>query len=197
MSNNQRGFTLIEVLIVAGIMGLLAVGAMQLFKNVNDGQTFAASNADEQDLRTDIRLILEDERFCRVSLAGNGPLNQPEKPVLFRKANNDEDTEGLEVELWLSDQKGENRTVKKFSGKDPKFNTFGKIQIESIKVIFNNDVARDYLEMPAHGDIAELRINYLKKISSSQTRSAQLKLPIKVGMKTDSGGWTTLLTCSR
>jgi len=77
MSKNQHGFTLIEVLIVAGIMGMLAVGAMQLFKNVNDGQTFASSNADEQDLRTEIRMILEDERFCRVSLAGNGPKNEP------------------------------------------------------------------------------------------------------------------------
>lgn len=197
MAKNQNGFTLIEVLIVAGIMGFLAVGAMQLFKNVNESQTFAASSADEQDLRTEIRMILEDERFCRVSLAGNGPLNEPEKPVLFRKANNDEDHEGLDVELWLSDQQGLNRTVKKFSGKDPLVNVFGKLQIESMKLIFNNDVARDYLQMPAHGDIAELRVNYLKKISSSQSRSAQLKFPIKMGLKTDSGGWTTILTCSR
>jgi prepilin-type N-terminal cleavage/methylation domain-containing protein len=197
MSKNQFGFTLIEVLIAAGIMGLLAVGAMQLIKNMNDGQTFQTSSSDEQDLKSEIRMILEDERFCRVSLAGNGPLGHPINPVLFRKANNDQDHEGLEVELWLSDQKGEKRTLKKFSAKDAKLNIFGKLQIESMKLIFNNDVPRDYLEMPAHGDVAELRINYQKKISSTQSRSAQLKFPIKVGLKTDSGRWTTILTCSR
>lgn len=118
MIKNEEGFTIAQVLIAAGLMGALTLVFMNLMKNMNQAQSFAQSSADEIELRSTIRMILDEEKYCRVSLAGDGPVGSPSSPVVFEKEDIDEDSEGLDISLYLANQDGDARTTKKLNGKN-------------------------------------------------------------------------------
>lgn len=166
-------------------------------KNIGQGQNFAKTSADEIELRTEIRLLLDEERFCRMSLAGNGPFGTPTTPVTFQKTNIDEDHEGLDVELWLSNPQGTARTNKKFSATDTSKNTYGKLRITSMKLIMNNGTGSNYPANPFLLDFGELRVNVEKSVSETQKRTVPMTFPIMMGLSTDASGNTTIISCSR
>lgn len=195
----QKGFSLISVMVAVGLLGGVAVGVMKLFDNINKGQSTAQAYADEIEMRTVFTQILSDERYCRVSLAGNGPHGTPTSPVRFRKADNDSDSEGLNVELFLSNQAGDTRTQKKFSGTDTNFNKVGKLEIKSMKLVMNNPTTppgNDYAQSTGHSDVGEILVSYGKKVGGAE-RILQMRFPVTVGMSTSASGQTTILSCSR
>lgn len=195
----EKGFSLVSVMIAVGLLGGVAVGVMRLFDNINKSQGMAQNFADEIELRTAITQIISDERYCRVSLAGNGPHGSPVSPVRFRKRDHDSDTEGLAVELFLSNQAGDTRTQKKFSGTDTNFNKIGKIEIQSMKLVMTNPTipaGNNYAQSTGHSDVGEILVSYQKKVGSSM-RTLEMRFPVTVGMSTDSSGRSTILSCSR
>ena len=194
---HESGFSMVEVLVTIGLLGVVALGVMQLMKNIGQGQNFAKTSADEIELRTEIRLLLDEERFCRLSLAGNGPFGSPTTPVSFQKMSIDEDHEGLEVELWLGNAQGTTRTNKKFSATDTSKNTYGKLRITSMKLFMNNGTGTNYPENPFLVDFGELRVTVEKSVSETQKRTVPIKFPIMMGLSTDAGGNTTIISCSR
>ncbi|EQC45306.1 hypothetical protein [Bacteriovorax sp. Seq25_V] len=202
MSNFKRiikdnhGFTLAQVMIAAALMGGLALGFMQIMKNINDGQSFANSMSDEMMMNNEINLILSEERYCRVSLAGDGEVGVPIAPVTFSKTDIDEDGEGLDIELFLSNQDGNARTIKKLSGTDPTRAKYGHLKIKSLKLLMNNSVGTTYSESASHLDMGVVRVAYEKKISSTKYREMTQDFPVKVRMKTNSMGESTILACS-
>ena len=193
----EKGFSLTSVLVASALLGVVALGVMQVMKNIGQGQNFAKTVADEMELRTEIKMLLDEERFCRVSLAGNGPIGTPTVPVTFQKVNIDQDGEGLDLELWLSDQAGLNRTQKKFSATDPAKIKYGKLKILSMKLVMNNQTGINYSVSPYHMDMGEIQIQVEKNVSETQTRVIPMKFPVMVSMSTAAGGNTTLLSCTR
>lgn len=196
MNFKEKGFSLTSVLVGAALLGALSLGVMQVMKNISQGQSYVKTTADEMELRTEIRMLLDEERFCRVSLAGNGAA-APTTPVTFKKSEIDQDNEGLVFELWLSNQTGDARTIKKFSATDSTKNQYGKLKITSMKLVMNNGTGSNYDPNPVHVDLGEIRVSIEKQVSESQTRSIPLKFPVMVGMSTAADGVTTILSCSR
>ncbi|PIR28810.1 MAG: hypothetical protein COV38_13985, partial [Bdellovibrionales bacterium CG11_big_fil_rev_8_21_14_0_20_38_13] len=94
---NQRGFSLVSVMVAAGLVGGLALAVMQITKNSQTGLKFAESISDEIDLRENIKAIVSNPSFCRLSIAGNGAEGSPSSPVIFKKNLNDQDNEGLDI----------------------------------------------------------------------------------------------------
>ncbi len=201
---NNKGFTLAELVVAAGILGVLSLAGMQLMKNMGDASKFAQSVSDEVDLKNSIRLLLDDERYCRVSLAGNGSAGAPTSAVTFKKSDHDEDTEGLDIALFLSNQDGDTRTLKKFNGANnpgsEDKSKFGKLTIKSIKLIMNNGVGTDYADSSAHNDVGVVRVVYTKKVSSTKERELTMNFDINVGLSTgqspESSGVSRILSCS-
>lgn len=201
MKLKNKGFSLAGVMVAAALLGGISLGVMQLMKNMNQGHNFAQSKADEIELKTSIRLLLDDERHCRLSLAGDGPSGSPTSPVTFNKKDIDEVNEGLDVALYLSNQAGDARGLKKFNGSNnPGSNdlsNYGKLTITSMKLVMNNGTGNSYSESMGHNDIGQLRVVAQKKVSSNQTRDVLMTFDLNVGMRTDSSGLTTILSCSR
>lgn len=207
MIRNEKGFTLAQVLVAAGLLAGLSLAFMQLMKNMGQAQNSAQSKSDEIDLRTSIRMILDDERFCRVSLAGDGPSGSPTNPVVFEKKSIDEESEGLDISLYLSNQAGDTRTSKRFNGEN---NTgsedkskFGRLTIKTLKLIMDNETGsgHNYPDNVDHNDIGVIRAVVEKKISASKTREIIMNFPINVEMSTgqppESTGETRILGCKR
>lgn len=197
MKFNNRGFTLAQVLVAAGMLGALSLGFMQMMKNISDGQSRESASNDENELSNLIHIILNNEKFCRISLAGDGADGNPSSPVVFKKTNIDElGSEGLNVELFFSNQAGTLRTLKKISGTDTSFNKYEKIKIKSLKLVMNNDEGSNYTASSGHTDIGVLRLEYDKKNSISSYQAGKMDFNIQLRMKTDASGNTTILSCS-
>lgn len=203
MIKNENGISLVQVLIAAGLLGVLSLVLMQLMKNFNDSQSFAQSKSDELDLKNSIRMILNDEKFCRVSFAGEGPSGNPTNPVTFKKKNIDQDNEGLDVSLYFSNQSGDQRTIKKFNGAnnpgtDDK-SLFGNLKIKSMKLIMNNGSGSNYNNAPLHHDIGVLRLIIEKKISTDKKREMtmdfDINLSLSTGQSPESNKETRILSC--
>ncbi|MBT7610488.1 MAG: hypothetical protein HN576_12080 [Bacteriovoracaceae bacterium] len=209
---NNKGFSLISIMMTVGLLGGLSLAVAQVMNNINDGQTRAHSIADEAELHTSIRLILDSPRHCKMSLAGEDPIGSP---VNFEKKDIDfagveinagsaftEASEGLDVDLWYSNVAGDSRTLKKFNGADnpgsDNQSKFGKLNITSIKLVMNNGLGAcsdNYCEGTA-SDTAQLVIIYEKKISSSNVRKMKKFFSVNIGISTDYSGESTILSCS-
>ena len=199
---NNNGFSLTSVLMATVLLAGLSLAFMQLMKNMGQGQIFAQSKAEELELKTSIRMLLSSEKHCRVSLAGNMIDKVPITPVTFYKENIDEDNEGLDIALYLANQSGDTRGLKKFNGAnstdDEDLSKFGKLTITSITLLMNNGTGSNYSQSPdRHNDIGQLRVLAKKKISYNQTRMITMNFDLNVEMSTNSSGETTILSCSR
>ncbi len=198
MKIKDSGFSLVSVLMATALMGGLAVMFMQMMKNMNQGQGYVEAAAEEVALRNEIDMILGNPKFCRVSLAGPGPAGSPTSPETFfkRDITDLENDPGKEVELWLADTTGEERTNKKFDALDPAKNKYGKLKLKEIKLYMTNGDDQNYPDASYHDDMGELLVKYEKPIGSNKTREMVAKFPLTVGMSTTSGE-TTIVSCSK
>jgi type II secretory pathway pseudopilin PulG len=205
MLKNEKGFSLAEIMVAAGLLGVVSLGVIKLTQNISKTQNFAHSKSDEIELRTSIRMLLDDERYCRVSLAGDGALGSPSTPVTFNKEDIDEETEGLNISLYISNQEGDARGLKKLNGSNnPGANNkskFGKLTIKSMKLIMNNGIGANYADSSGHKDLGIIRVVYDKKISVDNIRELTMDFDINVSMSTgqapEGSGESRIISCSR
>ena len=200
MKLQEKGLSLIEILIAISLLGGVSLGVMQLMKMTQSTQSHLSSKSDEIELRSAVNLILSDEKHCRVSIAGDGPVGNPSTPVTFKKSENDEDngTEGLEVELFYANQTGDSRSKKRVSADvNSVTSRFGKIEISSIYLLMNNGVGTNYAQSPSHTDIGQLIVEGQKNIDASSSKDFKFSFDVNVAMKTNSAGVSTILSCTK
>lgn len=206
MLNNQKGFSFIQVMIAAALLGGLSLVSMQLVKNISNVQNILEAKSDEMDLRAAMEMILRNESFCRVSIAGDGA----GAPTTFHKIDvddTDNEDEGLNISLWYANQAGNTRTQKKLNGQnnpegDDK-STFGKLKIRTLKLYMNNNPASgpavNYPNSANHNDMGLVRAVVEKRTNGSDTREVFLNFPVNVRMRTgqtpDASGETRILSC--
>ncbi len=211
----KNGFSIAEVLIAAGIIGILSLGIMRIMESMNQNVRFADLSFSEQEMKVNLLRLLSSEKNCRVSFAGNGPVGVSDSPILFKKGDIDfanveitsdteysETDEGLDVSIWQSDLAGETRTRKKFNGENnvgsEDKSSYDKLKIKYIKLVMNNNsgsCSNNYCEGD-QVDSGQLVIGYTKNIKKSQERLKKIVIDIDVSLKTTSSGDSTLLSCS-
>jgi hypothetical protein len=126
MRKNSAGFSLVEIIISLGLLVALSFGVMQVQKMMSKTEIDSKANFELQTLKHEIFTLLKDPRYCRISLGG----------LKFKKSEIDD--EGLDIDLWLSDVKGETRTLKKFSATDPNLNQLGPLKLEKLQLFMHN-----------------------------------------------------------
>jgi hypothetical protein len=70
MKMNNKGFTLVEGLILGGLLGGLALVGATMSKNMNQGQATAEAKLEDIELRRQIVTILTDKVACANTLSG-------------------------------------------------------------------------------------------------------------------------------
>lgn len=184
---SSGGFSLAGVMVAAALMGGLSLAFMRLTKNISVGQDMAQSVADEMDLKTEIKMLLDDEKYCNASFGGYS----------FKKDEVDDPSktaEGLELPLYHADENG-NRTNVKFDATDDLYKNYGNLEIQSIRLYMPNGGA--YPASGSHTDIGELIVRVKKKIHGKTTTDKIIKIPMRVSMQTNASGETIINSCSR
>lgn len=201
-ANKESGFSLVSVIIAVGMLGLVASGVMSLMKNISDGQSRAEDKEAEISLTHEIRSMLHNNNYCKVSLRGLG----------FQKSEIDSIDEGLPIQLWTADQDGINKETLKFSGstitkrrrgkiesESATPTTYDKLTISSIKLIMpNGKPDTDYKESDGHIDQGYIRVTVEKKVGGVK-REILLNPPngflVNVNMRTNRARRTIIQGC--
>ena len=69
----QAGFSIMEVMIAAGLLGIVSLGVMQLTKNMTKSSKTDAQRAEFNQLTNQIQSLLKDEYSCESTLLGVSP----------------------------------------------------------------------------------------------------------------------------
>jgi prepilin-type N-terminal cleavage/methylation domain-containing protein len=81
ITNSQKGFTLLEVMVAMGIMGVAAVGGMRLMNNQMKSAKTVETRFEYGTIVNEIREILGDRNSCRATFNGRNIDNTPEGTV--------------------------------------------------------------------------------------------------------------------
>jgi hypothetical protein len=204
---NQKGMSLVSVMIAVGLLGGVSLALMRLSENSNQINNSAQMKTDEVELSHSLRMVLNNPAHCQASIMGetfkkeNIDFGCDEITPATEFSNTDE---GLDIELWYSKDGGTVRTIKKFNGfdnpataPDPEKSIFGKLKLTSIKLVMNNGVAPCSSNYP-NGvglDTGQVVVLYEKKINKNLVRNHKKVIDVNVGFSTV-GGVSTILSCS-
>lgn len=194
--NNQKGFSLVGVTVAAALMGGLALMMMRIMDNINSGKIFMEAMADEDDLRSSLKILLENSKHCSISLRGKTfkkkEIDFDNLPISRSTSNFNSSSEGLDIDLWYSDMGGVNKTRKRFNGADypgsRDLSQFGRIKIKTIKLVMNNGngpCSGNYCDNES-SDLGQIAILYEKPIRLGKMREQKLVFDINVKMQTSS-----------
>lgn len=193
---NDKGFSIVQVMVGIGLAGVLALVVMKISQNMSTVQNEAESSSEENELKIQLRMILDNSDHCSVSLAG---LNPATNPVRFKKRDIDAvGSEGMTVELYQAQKNALGQVVgrtKRFtsnaSDTTPTLVRPKKIKIMSMVLNMPNPPANtNYPQATKHSDIGSLVLMIEKN-----KRSKRLELPLVVTMSTNSTGDSTILQC--
>lgn len=86
MNKNNRGFSLIEVLVAVAALGGLSIAGMQLYQNQVKGQKTVETNYEVTAIVQQLRTVLSNPTNCAVSFVGLNPSSAT--PTFIRKEVN-------------------------------------------------------------------------------------------------------------
>ncbi len=102
--NNQKGFSLVQVLIAAGMMAALSVVFMQQTNTMTNYQIHSKAVMDEMEMLAEVKEVLNDKVACSLSLinANTSPSQIYEKERIdgIDSSGNLDITEGMPIDLW-------------------------------------------------------------------------------------------------
>lgn len=190
----QSGFSLVQVMIASGLLGMIALGVMHLSKNMNDMMTNATSTQDQISLFSEIEMLLGNEADCRVSLSGEK--GEPRKSFYKKNIDGDPNSEGLPVELFNATQDGENIKRKRFSAIEPDLIKYGNVIIKEMKLQMNNGTDGNYGAREFHIDQGELVVAIDRRLGVKKYRRIEKRFPVQFTLTTDGDGRTEIISCS-
>lgn len=191
----ESGFSLVQVLIAAGMMGALALGVMQITQNISQTLSNAQNVQDQMGLFSEIDMLLRNEDHCRVSLGGE---NFEASSLAFRRSllNAEQGATLYPVELYFSSEDGKKRRTKKFSAIDSQYKKYGNISIETISLSLENKDTSNYPQKDRHVDQGFIDVEISRPVSVGQNRLIQKSFPVQLTLQTNLSGETRILSCA-
>ena len=188
---NVRGFSLAEVMVVAGMIGGLSLVFPHITRQLGEGKKEAKSVQDQIRLEREISLLLANKKHCSVSLEKIKDANNLDVPTIFKKADIIVPGQELDVELFTSDRTGINRSSRRFfPGK-----RLGKLTVESLKFTLDASTG-NHIANQENLDLGNIAVAFSRKVNNKK-RLKTIKFPIQVKVSTgpSPGLDSTLLTC--
>lgn len=177
----KKGFSLVELLIVAAVLGGIALFVMQLNKNATRAQVDASATTDLLDFRKEIDFLIENINDCSASLMD----------MVFRGSTIKNSP--LQVELWSADQTGK-RVRKRFSSSGPPFNKIGKVNVESIEFSMPDSNGLDFKEgLQTFKGVITIKSSLVKMAKSK--KNTDIQKSIMLTFDTNAAGESTAKVC--
>lgn len=190
----QSGFSLVQIMVASGLLGMIALGVMHISSNLNSLMTNASSTQDQISFFNEIEMILGNEADCRVSLSGEK--GQGRQTFHKEEVDGDPQEEGLVVELSNATQDGHKIKRKRFSSIDPELAKYGDIIIKEMKLQMNNGTGKNYAPRDFHVDQGELLVEIGRRTGVKEYRKIEKRFPVQFTLSTNQQGLTEIISCS-
>lgn len=180
-SLKKSGFSLVETMVVLGLVAGLGMIVMQVMKSSNKGQVDILNFADYSSIKDEVTFLINNSNSCKASLAG-----------FTFNGSTIKDTPKAGIELWGANQDGD-RTTKKFFGGA----LFGKTEIEKITFSMPDYTAGiNWATGVDQSFTAQLIISGKKSNMGNVRAFNEIKKSINVSFDTDASGLSTISSCS-
>ncbi len=73
LCNNQKGFSLIEIMVALGMLGIISLGTMQLMTNMTKGQKGMTFKSNIDQIVNEVKMAMRTEANCTATLTGLSP----------------------------------------------------------------------------------------------------------------------------
>lgn len=174
MWKNNRGLSLVEVLMSMAILTIVVLGVMELNRGNANSSVNSSSNLDYVQLVAEFLTIIEDDDHCQSSLAdpqsiaAGGGLNATGSQVSFRASmirNGSLEANHIPIEIWSGDKNDNNVRVNRrlFATQQ-----YGNITIDSITLHLPDHTGVDF-GAPQYIQ-AEIVVKGRKRISTDDDR---------------------------
>jgi|GEM_PF-6639568 len=206
-----HGFSLAEVMVAAGMLGIVSLGVMQMLQNMNRGQKRIAQMSEIESMQYNVRLALRDRVGCRrtftsgVAFAGP-PAVPPTGGNVNPVAANPSGTPGAPGTSWTTNERifdSNGNTVAQV-GVIYGQGTGGRVQLQRIDVFgFDLDLAALPNEVAQAGPtdgiqakLARVRLTFLKQGTQEATLGAMtVTQDIDVQFVRSGAAGTTAVDC--
>lgn len=188
---NNRGFTLVEIMIVAAMLGGISLVIMQLNKGSLQTQGDAVSMADYVQLQKEISFLISDGNSCTASLGAT--LGTPIVTGVTFNGSTIKNTPITGLELWSANQEiPPTRSRKKFY----ETQNFGKVAVSSISFSMPDYTAGVNFATGTNQSFkGELKISG-NKLNMGKTKTfPDIIQSINVTFDTDAAGLSTIKSC--
>ena len=181
LTKNESGFSLVEVLVASGIMGVMAVFFYKSFNDNMKQQKTVITRMEEANIINEIRLLLMNQENCSATLKGQRfslnvkgldtleePINFLQKVMVGPPKDGEESKEKIVKEKFELYEKGENEIVHgnarvKITGYSLKYS---KAVVDNLKKVGREEV--DFL------------VNFSRNSSNFGTAEKAYKVPLEI-----------------
>lgn len=178
---NNRGFTLVEVMIAAGIMGVMAVFFYKFFADQMKQQRTVMQRMDEYNIVNEIRLLLMNTDNCAETF----------KDKEVEKTKTDENVIDNLKKVYIKYEEGKTEPTKEVvekyelyeKGKNEKKFGQSHIKINSYKIEVDND-GRKIINEFKRGEV-ELRVEFDRGKGTFGNQNKFYKIPLTVSVDGD------------
>ena len=188
---NVHGFSVIGVMVAAGMMGGLSLAVSHIIKQINDGKRETQHVQDQFRVQREISLLLANRNHCTMSLHKIKDANNMDVTTRFEKLNVDEFHEAFDVELYTSDQAGNARSARVFyPGKK-----IGKWTLTWLRMMLDASTG-NHTPNQTNEDTGDIIVAITKRVDGKDF-TKNIKFPIKVKVTTGPlpGPESTLTEC--
>ncbi len=186
IKKNESGFSLVEVLVASGIMGVMAVFFYKSFNDNMKQQKTVISRMEESNIINEIRLLLMNQKNCsetlkdqefRLDVTGKDNL---EEPILFLKKvmtsatpEGEEPTDEVTKEKYHLFEKGENEAV----------HGNARIKITNYYLQYDKEVVSN-LEKVGREEV-NFMVTFSRNSNSFGTTDKSYKIPLEITVDKD------------
>lgn len=176
----KNGFSLVELLIGAGLLSALGIGFMTYFKNSSQSQNELLNSFEVIDLKHDIHFYLADDKSCSASLQG-----------LTFKGSTIKNTPINNIEIWSGDQNSAKVTKRLYSGL-----MRGRVKINSISLNMPDYTAGVNFPQGINQNFKAQIVFKLTKSNFSKIKNVDdINYILNLFFNTDSSGNSTIAGC--
>lgn len=193
---NNKGFSLVEILMSMAVLGIALLGFMELRHNSANSEVRSDSHIDYVQLNSEFLLLIDKDENCTASLA-NPTTAGVIAPLANRVSFNASNIEGsspaqdLQIELWTGTS-GAIRSRRKMAA-DVKY---GNIIIDSVRLYLPDHNTGDFMTAGTRSIQAEILLEGRRKITTSEFQAiTPIRKLVSLNIENDGSGSSSIIGC--
>lgn len=182
LTRNQRGFSLVELMVATGVLGMLALAVSQLTANQMKSSKTVEKKFEVTTVFEDIRTVLSDQESCTNTLAGRSAISTPAGSIVV-------------INRWINSTATERFRANPVFASAPKYGGGANVRIHSFRITGVPGAGPNAVNEGSEGK-ADLFVRFHgdDPTKPKKTFASEIERRISLNIRTNAAG--NIVTCS-